>query len=124
MLTKSDVAAALPSPDPEEVVMRHGDLCSVCPKGDVLIIVPPFADFDRPALGPHVLQACAREAGFEVRVLYANLLLAEEIGAQTYLALCYAPTALLMGERFFAATAYGVPSLGRRLPDGPSRADD
>ena len=49
-------------------------------QGDALIIVPPFAALERPALGPHLLQACAKAAGFEVRILYANLLLAAEIG--------------------------------------------
>lgn len=82
-------------------------------RGDALIIVPPFAALERPALGPHLLQACAKAAGFEVRILYANLLLAAEIGELNYTALCYSPLRDLMGERFFAATAYGSPPLGR-----------
>jgi ribosomal peptide maturation radical SAM protein 1 len=105
--------------------MRQGDLHTVSPKGDALLIVPPFADFDGAALGPHLLQACAREAGFDVRVLYANLLLAAEIGAENYRALCYAPMNLFLGERLFAAAAYGVPPLGGDFPEEsqPSGAD-
>jgi len=83
-----------------------------CP-GDALIVIPPFAALERPAFGPHLLQACARVAGFQVRVLYANLLLAAKIGARNYTAICYTPIRELMGERFFAAAAYGSPPLGR-----------
>jgi ribosomal peptide maturation radical SAM protein 1 len=82
-------------------------------QGDALIVIPPFAALERPALGPHLLQACAREAGLEVRILYANLLLAARIGELNYTALCYSPLRELTGERFFAATAYGSPPLGR-----------
>jgi hypothetical protein len=40
---------------------------------DALILVPPFFELRYPSLGAHVLQACARAAGFRVRVFYANL---------------------------------------------------
>ena len=73
-----------------------------------LIIVPPFAGLDRPSLGAHVLQACARARGFDVRVLYANMLLARELGEADYEAICFASTSNLLGERFFARAAYGV----------------
>ena len=82
-------------------------------QGDALIVIPPFAALERPAFGPHLLQACAKEAGLQVRILYANLLLAARIGELNYTALCYSPLRELMGERFFAATAYGSPPLGR-----------
>lgn len=59
---------------------------------DALIIVPPFASLDRPSLGAHPLQACAREAGLRVSVLYANLILGSEMGEIKYQAICYAPT--------------------------------
>ena len=81
--------------------------------GDALIVVPPFAGLDRPSLASHLLQAAAAEAGFAVRVLYANLLFAAEIGPPLYTRICYAPTSGLAGERVFAAAAYGVPLLGR-----------
>jgi len=72
-----------------------------------LLIVPPFADVDRPSLGLHLLQANARRAGFEVAVFYANLFVAHVIGHELYKAISYAPTFWLLGERFFAQAAYG-----------------
>lgn len=94
--------------------MRSSELDNLLHDGDALIIVPPFAGLDRPSLAAHLLQACAREAGFSVRVLYANIALAAAIGERVYQAVCYAPTGALLGERFFAAAAYGVPALGRK----------
>ena len=85
--------------------------------GDALIVVPPFAGLDRPSLAAHLLQACAREAGLVVHVLYANLLLAANIGEINYEAVCYTPTGALLGERFFASAAYGVPPFGRNTCD-------
>jgi ribosomal peptide maturation radical SAM protein 1 len=72
---------------------------------DVLLVMPPFGGIDRPSLGLHLLQACAREAGFRVSVLYANLLLAAEMGYDLYEAICYAPTSDLLGERLFSSVA-------------------
>lgn len=79
---------------------------------DVLLIVPPFSSINRPSLGVHLLQACARERGVNVDIFYANLLFASTIGAKQYIALCFGPQILLGGERLFARTAYGVPPLG------------
>ena len=78
-----------------------------------LIIVPPFAGLDKPALGPHLLQACARQSGIEVSVLYANLSLSAEIGETPYTTIAYSALRPLVGERLFAAVAYGTPPLGR-----------
>jgi ribosomal peptide maturation radical SAM protein 1 len=78
-----------------------------------LIIVPPFAALDKPALGPHLLRACARQTGFHVGVLYANLSLSARIGEPAYTTVAYSATRQLMGERLFAAAAYGTPPLGR-----------
>jgi ribosomal peptide maturation radical SAM protein 1 len=96
--------------------MSNFDLRPLIGRGDALIVIPPFAGLDRPSLAAHTLQACAAEAGFRVRVLYANLLLAKEIGDSLYTAICFAPTSSLLGERFFARSAYGVPQLGRDDP--------
>ena len=84
---------------------------------DALLIVPPFASLDKPALGAHILQACAREAGFTVATFYANLLFAAEIGEANYLAVCFNSSSELIGERLFAASAYAVPPLGRSAID-------
>ena len=80
--------------------------------GDALLIVPPFASTSMPYLGVHLLQACAKEAGFEVKVLYANLIFASLLGEAKYEALCRAPLQCMFGERIFAAAAYGVSQLG------------
>jgi ribosomal peptide maturation radical SAM protein 1 len=93
--------------------MGTPDLHGLLGEGDALIVVPPFAGLDRPSLAAHTLQACGAAAGFRVRVFYANLVLAATIGDTTYQAICYAPTSELLGERFFARSAYGVPPLGR-----------
>jgi ribosomal peptide maturation radical SAM protein 1 len=79
---------------------------------DALVIVPPFAGLDRPSLGVHVLQACAKAGGVTVSVLYANLLFGGEVGEPTYQAVSYGPSGALLGERFFAAAAYGSPPFG------------
>src|SRR5438105_968393 len=79
---------------------------------DALIIVPPFFELRYPSLGAHVLQACARAAGFRVRVFYANLLFASHIGVSSYTTLAKTPPGTFLGERVFARAAYGVPPLG------------
>jgi ribosomal peptide maturation radical SAM protein 1 len=90
-------------------------IASVLPSaGDCLIVVPPFGSIDRPNLGVHILQSCAKERGYRVAVLYANLSLAGLIGDHKYEAVCYSPTTGLVGERLFSALAYGLPQLGKQ----------
>jgi ribosomal peptide maturation radical SAM protein 1 len=85
------------------------DLESLLRKGQALIIVPPFAPLDQPSLGVHVLQACAREAGFHVSVLYANILLAATIGVNNYAVFNEPIRALqFVGERLFGHSAYAL----------------
>jgi ribosomal peptide maturation radical SAM protein 1 len=78
--------------------------------GDALIIVPPLAALDWPALGAHLIQACAKQDHYNVSVLYANLMLAAEIGEPSYNKICNSPFGWLAGERLFAAAAFAVPS--------------
>ena len=91
-----------------------GGLSEALPDADVLLIVPPFHVLKHPSMGVHLLQACGREAGFRVRVLYANILLASMIGEETYAKISSAPVGSFAGERFFARCAFGLPPLGRR----------
>lgn len=72
-----------------------------------LLIVPPFADVDRPSLAVHVLQACARQAGFRVDIFYANMLLASQIGVDRYSSLGER-FGRLAGEWLFARIAHGL----------------
>jgi ribosomal peptide maturation radical SAM protein 1 len=89
-------------------------------EGEILIIVPPFAAVNRPSLPAHLLQACALAAGFRVSVLYANLLLAAEIGVALYASVSEAPPHAMVGERFFARSAHGLPPFGE--PEGTELA--
>jgi ribosomal peptide maturation radical SAM protein 1 len=98
----------------------------LAPRADAVIVVPPFAQLDFPHLGAHLLQGCARAAGFEVAVVYAGMFLAREIGQALYYALSEGVTpqdsggrvfTYMLGERVFARAAYGVPLLGRRAEE-------
>jgi ribosomal peptide maturation radical SAM protein 1 len=97
-----------------EVVLQ---LESALRRADVLIIVPPFANLDRPSLAAHLLQSIAGRAGIEVAVLYANVLLAATMGVDNYAAICRAPPHQLLGERFFARSAYGLAPLGEGVEE-------
>ncbi len=91
---------------------EHIDITSLVEPCDMLLIVPPFSQLDRASLGVHVLQACARAAGFSVSVLYANLLFARWIGEHPYRSILMMPHPWLVGERLFARFAYDTPPLG------------
>jgi ribosomal peptide maturation radical SAM protein 1 len=88
--------------------------CSLPFTGDaqVLLIVPPFASVMYPSLAAEILAACTRRAGYCVDILYANLLLAGFLGETTYEQIGNELTSLV-GERFFARAAFGLPPLGR-----------
>lgn len=81
---------------------------------DALIVVPPFAGLDKPSLAAHVLQACARSAGLNVQVLYANLALAQRIGARTYQAIANSTNPTFAGEYLLYDAAYGIDLARRR----------
>jgi ribosomal peptide maturation radical SAM protein 1 len=80
--------------------------------GGAILIVPPFADLYRPSLAAHILQACARRAGVQLSILYANLLLAQRIGEGAYEVLTYSARTWMLGERVFSRAAFGTPPLG------------
>lgn len=88
------------------------DVSDVLRPARVLIIVPPFAFIDRPALGVHLLQGVGRRLGIDVQVLYANMLFAGFVGHDLYDALSTMSYSLFMGERLFARAAFGVPPMG------------
>ena len=76
---------------------------------DVLFVVMPFADVNRPAIGVSLLHAAARQAGFSSRIAYFNLDLAEAIGPRLYGLLAFAlPPDSLVGEWFFADAVFGA----------------
>src|SRR5208283_2817692 len=84
----------------------------VGPEPDAVLIVPPFADIYRPALGVHLLQAAAERAGLSVRIFYANLLFATLSGEELYKKVVEGNCRWMLGERIFAAAGFGVPPLG------------
>ncbi len=88
---------------------------------DAMIIVPPGATLEHPAIGPHLLAAHARKAGFQVAVLYANMIFAAISGEVEHQWLCKT-SEQIWGERVFARAAYGSPLLGRRLAAAVSTA--
>jgi ribosomal peptide maturation radical SAM protein 1 len=86
-------------------------------KGDALLIVPPFSFLLQPCYGVHLLQSCARSQGYEVKILYANLLLAALMGQENYETVGNydsqgSPGSDMLGERFFASAAYNLPPFG------------
>ncbi len=95
-------------------LLRGWDFPEATGDSPVLLIVPPFHASKYPSLGVHLLQACGRQAGFRVQVLYANLLLASIVGEELYEDICHAHKGTFAGERFFARCAFGLPPLGRR----------
>ena len=99
-------------------------LAKVLRPADVLLVVPPFSTLIYPSLGAHLLQAVARRAGARAQVLYANTLLAGELGRPGYELVCDASLATLLGERFFARLAFGLPPLGRGVEEMFSLARD
>ena len=88
------------------------DVIDVLRPARVMIIVPPFAFIDRPALGVHLLQGVGRRLGIDVQVLYAKMLFAGFVGHDLYEALATMSYSLFMGERSFARAAFGVPRWG------------
>lgn len=70
-------------------------------KKRMLIIVPPFASFDRPSLGVHTIQSVAKEQGYDISVCYSNLIFASLIGRLEYETIINMPTFDLIGEKIF-----------------------
>lgn len=102
---------------------------------DVLFVVMPFADVERPSLGVSLLAAAARRRGYSCAVRYFGLDLAARIGLPLYswiaqrgdqeglVDVCAAES--LVGERFFSDVAFpgqlpGVDAwMERFLPGSP-----
>ena len=88
-------------------------ILSAIGEGEILLVVPPFGSIYDFALGPQLLQALAREAGYKTELLYLNMLLAPLIGIDRYEQIHDAPIFWMMGERFFSRSAFHLPPLGR-----------
>lgn len=64
-----------------------------------LLIVPPFGSLDRPSLGVHLLQACARRRGHQVDIFYSNILFGAQMGELAYMVIATFGARDLLGER-------------------------
>lgn len=73
-----------------------------------LLVVPPFGSIDRPNLGVHTLQACARARGHEVDILYSNIAFAARIGEISYMTITTYNTHVMMGERIMGLRAGAI----------------
>lgn len=77
-----------------------------------LLIVPPFGSVDRPNIGVHLLQSCARARGHDVDILYSNISFAALLGEVPYMTITGASIQAMMGERVMG------------LPTGAMLTDD
>lgn len=73
---------------------------------DLILVVPPFARIETPALGTAILAAACRARGMAVEVVHANLMLAAVTGHDAYGAIANSNVASLLGERLFVPHAY------------------
>src|ERR1051325_3950144 len=75
---------------------------------DLVFVVPPFADLNRPAIGVSLLKAGIAREGFASRIEYFNIKLAERIGFNLYQQIANSfPSESLIGEWFFADVVFG-----------------
>jgi hypothetical protein len=74
------------------------------PRAGVVLVVPPFAPTFQPSIACHQLQACARQRGHDVIIVYANLLFASIVGHDAYERMLERGLSL---EHIFKDTAFG-----------------
>ncbi|PYR67017.1 MAG: RiPP maturation radical SAM protein 1 [Acidobacteria bacterium] len=75
---------------------------------DVCLVQMPYALVNRPSLGLSLLKSYLETAGLSTRILYANILFAEEIGLDVYRAVEESPPHDLLGEWTFSEAAFGA----------------
>ena len=85
----------------------------------VVLAVPPFGPVQYPVLGPSLLKARLREAGFDCQVAYLLFDFARRIGFDEYVRVYHSDPPLLVGERLFAPALFGeaVPSIEQYWQD-------
>jgi ribosomal peptide maturation radical SAM protein 1 len=75
---------------------------------DVVFVVMPFADIERPSIGVSLLKARIASLGFTARVAYCNLDFAERIGYDSFRQISDGLSMnSIVGEWFFADTVFG-----------------
>lgn len=99
----------------EKLKNIRNHILSVLNGGDILFIVPPFALFESPVPGVHLLQSIAEERGYKTEILYLNVLLASVTGRERFERITFPPDGIIwamLHERLFCRSAYGMPPLG------------
>ncbi|MDA0183988.1 RiPP maturation radical SAM C-methyltransferase [Solirubrobacter phytolaccae] len=75
---------------------------------DIVFVVMPFADVDRPAIGVSLLKAAACAAGWSASIEYCNVAFAARVGPEPYAAVANALAPdVLAGEWLFADDVFG-----------------
>ncbi len=77
------------------------------PPARVAIVNMPFALADRPSIQCGLLKSTLAKRGHEVEVLYLNLELAAELGAEVYRTVSQLRADQFLGEWLFSAAAFG-----------------
>lgn len=91
---------------------------------DVVIVVPPFANYADPCLAAGLLKAAVSDKGISCRVVYGNLMLAVRLMVDLYNRIAGSDIEAQIGERFFAASAHpGMPPCNIVPSDGPWSPD-
>lgn len=73
----------------------------------VALVVPPWASSGRPSLAAGLLQASAREAGFDCATHYLNVDFAATFGVAAFEAMAGDATLFPLGEHLFAVDVFG-----------------
>ena len=73
---------------------------------DICLVVPPFDRVDFPSLGVSVLASACKARGLSVKIIYASMQLAAQMGYERYEAVRRTSLRTLLGERLFQPHAY------------------
>ncbi|WNG29037.1 RiPP maturation radical SAM protein 1 [Cystobacter fuscus] len=82
---------------PESSLARQHDVC---------LLSMPFPVLHQPSMALGLLKSALSEAGIQATALYPCLWFAEEIGLDTYVAICDSKQEFLVGEWIFAEAAF------------------
>ncbi len=85
-------------------MLKAQDLRKV--EGPLLLVVPPFFDATRPALGVSQLKANVEMQGVPTEILYLNLDFAERIGLDLYQTISERTMGILLGEVIFSHAVF------------------
>jgi ribosomal peptide maturation radical SAM protein 1 len=75
---------------------------------ETLLVVPPFAEVYQANIACHLLQACAARRGFDVAVVYGNVIFAAMIGENEH--------SQLLRKRFRLEHVFKAPAFGSHAP--------